>query len=327
VPLAETISDLEKFMNDPSDILAMKNNPFSHHRIPLGPRLFLSAARSTFRITSWISPKLTAALAIPLFMRPPKYPVPRREWKIRNSANLETHEILGEQIAVRTWGEGPNILLCHGWGGRSTQFFALIDALVEAGYRAIAFDAPAHGDSSGKYTNMLKVTQTLATIAEREGPIRAVIGHSFGCGATLLAIDRYQLPSDKVILFSCFSDTYWITQQFAKAFSISEHVAETMRQIARRRYADHFDKPWDWDEISPVNTVNKVKGSLLLIHDRDDNEIPYEHALKLKQVSPQIRLFSTERLGHKKILMEKQCINACIDHIEGWSLPEKSTEN
>jgi pimeloyl-ACP methyl ester carboxylesterase len=304
-------------MNDTGDNLDTEHNPFSHHRLPLGVRLFLNVAKITFRVTGWVSPNLAALLAIRLFMTPPRFPVPRKELKIRDTARLTIHQIHGQQIAVRTWGEGPNILLCHGWGGRGTQFHALIKALVEAGYRAIAFDAPAHGDSSGKRTNMLMTSRTIADIARIEGPISAVVGHSFGCGTALLTIDRYHLPSEKVILFSCFTDTLWITRQFAKAFSISEPVLDNMRRIAMRRYADHFDKPWNWMELSPVNTITKVKGDLLLIHDRDDTEVPYQHALKLKAIAPGMKLLSTERLGHKKILTNSTCINACIEHIGG----------
>jgi pimeloyl-ACP methyl ester carboxylesterase len=305
-------------MNESSDDLAVENNPFSHHQLPLGVRLFLSAAKISFRVVAWLSPKLAGVLALRLFMTPPKFPIPRRELKIRESARLTMHEIQGEQIVLRAWGEGPRVLLCHGWGGRGTQFFALIEALVEAGYCAIAFDAPAHGDSSAKRTNMLMATQTIANIVEREGPFSAVIGHSFGCGTALLAIDRYRIPSDKVILFSCFTDTLWITQRFAAAFSISDPVIEAMRQAAIRRYADHFDKPWDWLSLSPVNTIKAVSGDLLLIHDKHDSDVPYQQALKLKEIAPQIQLLTTERLGHKKILNSKPCIDACIEHIGGY---------
>ncbi|MEW8241323.1 MAG: alpha/beta hydrolase [Candidatus Thiodiazotropha sp.] len=304
-------------MNDSSSGPAPDSNPFTNHRLPLGVRLYLNAARIVFRITGWLSPRLAALLALRLFMTPPSFPIPRREQKVRERAQLRMLEIDGEMIAVRAWGEGPTVLLSHGWGGRGSQFYALIEALVETGYRAVAFDAPAHGDSSGKRTNMLKVTRTIAGIMEMEQSICAVIGHSFGCGTALLAIDRYRLPSDKVILFSCFSDTLWIAEQFAAAFSIKEPVLKAMRREAKRRYADQFDKPWDWMDLSPVNTIKKVTGDLLLIHDRHDTEVPYQHALKLKELTPEIKLLTTERLGHKKILKNKQCIDACIKHISG----------
>ncbi|MES9847744.1 MAG: alpha/beta fold hydrolase, partial [Candidatus Thiodiazotropha sp.] len=146
-------------MNEDSNIQASENNPFTHQQLPLGVRLFLNTARIVFRVTGWVSPRLGGVLALRLFMTPPRFPIPRREMQVRESASLTRHEIHGETIAVRSWGEGPSVLLCHGWGGRGTQFFALIEALAAAGYRAVAFDAPAHGDSSGKRTNMLKVAR------------------------------------------------------------------------------------------------------------------------------------------------------------------------
>jgi pimeloyl-ACP methyl ester carboxylesterase len=304
-------------MNDSGTSLAAAKNPFTHPRLPLGIRLYLSAARLLFRVAGQLTPRLSALLALRLFMTPPNFPIPRRELKIRDRASLKIREIHGEKIAVRTWGEGPAVLLCHGWGGRGTQFFSLIEALAEAGYRVVTFDAPAHGDSTGKRTNMLKVSRTIAAVAEDEGPLRAIIGHSFGCGTALLAIDRYRLPCDKVVLFSCFTDTLWITERFADAFAINEKTNMAMREEATRRFARHFDTPWDWLQISPVNTIEKVSGDLLLIHDRQDAEVPYRHAEKLMEIMPDARLLTTERLGHKKILMDKRCIAACIEHIGG----------
>ncbi len=304
-------------MNDSADIPVPDNNPFTKHKLPVAARLFLNAAGMVFRISGRLSPRLAAMLALRLFMTPLEFPIPRRESRVRESASLKMQQINGETIAVRTWGEGPTVLLCHGWGGRGTQFSALIEALVETGHRVVAFDAPAHGDSTGKRTNMLKVASTIAAIAQMQAPVSALIGHSFGCGTALLAIDRYHVPSDKVVLFSCFTDTHWITERFADAFSISEEVIAAMRDEAMRRFAHHFDTPWDWLQISPVNTISRVTGDLLLIHDRHDAEVPYDHAQKLLEIAPHARLLTTEKLGHKKILMNRRCIDACIELIDG----------
>ncbi|MCU7878208.1 MAG: alpha/beta hydrolase [Candidatus Thiodiazotropha sp. (ex Lucinoma borealis)] len=290
-------------------------NPFTNYQLPLTIRLFLYMTRLMFKVVGKVTPKLAGNIALRLFMTPPNFPIPRRELTIRDSARLQSQEINGEKIAVRSWGEGPAVLLCHGWGGRGTQFFAFIEPLVAAGYRAVVFDAPAHGDSSGKSTNMLEVSRTISAIAQHQGPISAVIGHSFGCGTALLAISRLGLPSDKIILISCFTDTLWITEQFAEAFGINEPVIIAMRDKAKQRFANTFDTPWQWSQLSPVETIKQVDGDLLLIHDKQDTEVPYEHALKLMKEAPSAKLLTTERLGHKKILMDKTCIDACIEHI------------
>ena len=290
-------------------------NPFTSYKIPLGVRLFISSSRILFRILGSASPQLTGKLALRYFMTPPNFPTPRREEAMRERSELSFQKINGYKIAVRSWGEGPVVLLSHGWGGRGTHFFALIDALVNAGYRAVAFDAPAHGDSSGKRTNMLEVCKTLAAIAQPLSPLKAIVGHSFGCGTALLAMDRLGVSAEKVVLFSCFDDIIWVTEQFGEAFAMNDKVIAAMRHEARSRYGDAFDPPWDWPQLSPLNTIRQVKVDLLLLHDEQDMEVPYPHALKLIEAAPKARLITTTRLGHKKILMDKKSIESCIDFI------------
>src|SRR5262249_6361441 len=47
----------------------------------------------------------------------------------------------GARLAAWTFGEGPTVLLVHGWNGRGSQLGAFVEPLVSAGYRAVLFDA------------------------------------------------------------------------------------------------------------------------------------------------------------------------------------------
>src|SRR5688572_2988678 len=42
-------------------------------------------------------------------------------------------------------GDGPTILLVHGWGERASAMGAFIAPLTSAGYRVVAIDLPGHG--------------------------------------------------------------------------------------------------------------------------------------------------------------------------------------
>jgi pimeloyl-ACP methyl ester carboxylesterase len=57
----------------------------------------------------------------------------------------------GRHIAMWTWGarskEAPAVLLAHGWGGHAAQMRAFAFPLLQAGYRVITYDQPAHGVS------------------------------------------------------------------------------------------------------------------------------------------------------------------------------------
>ncbi len=288
-------------------------NPFTNRRMPLSLRLFFSFMRVVFKVLGVISPKLAGKLALRFFMTPPKITAPRREHAVRDSATLKHQPIKHYKIAVRSWGEGPVVLLSHGWGGRGTQFFALIEALVAAGYRVVAVDAPAHGDSTGKRTNMMDVSEILAEVAKQEGPIEALIGHSFGSGTALLAIEWHQLPVKKVVLYGCFADVIWITESFGKVFGMSKKVTAAMRTEALIQYKDAYASPWQWDQLSPVETIKSYSGELLLFHDEQDYEVPYAHSQQLDKIADNAKLITTTKLGHRKILADKDCIQQCLE--------------
>jgi hypothetical protein len=61
---------LGALLSDTDERLAKEHNPLSHHRLTQGVRLFLNAAKITFRVTGRVLPRLAAQLAIRLFMTP-----------------------------------------------------------------------------------------------------------------------------------------------------------------------------------------------------------------------------------------------------------------
>ena len=98
-------------------------------------------------------------------------------------------EINGKKVALYQWGEQgkPLVLLVHGWSGRSGQFYKFIPELLVNDYHVIAFDAPAHGRSKGRRTNILEFVEVIQYISEKFGPIYSGIGHSIGGAAIMNA--------------------------------------------------------------------------------------------------------------------------------------------
>src|SRR5213082_3427517 len=107
----------------------------------------LAAIRLFFAVVGRVLPSLAGRLAASLFARPRRHRRPDRERAlIARGAPLP----LPQGLSATQWGAGPAVLLVHGWEGRGAQLGALVDPLVEAGYRVIALDGPAHGDSAGR---------------------------------------------------------------------------------------------------------------------------------------------------------------------------------
>src|SRR5512147_1617576 len=104
------------------------------------------------------------------FFHPGKYEVKPSDREVIEWGNNYRLPFEGGELAVTTWGNSdPTVLLMHGWGGARAQMTGFVDALLFAGYRVVAYDQPAHGQSDGKMTNILEIAPTMDLITKQEG--------------------------------------------------------------------------------------------------------------------------------------------------------------
>ena len=54
----------------------------------------------------------------------------------------------GDGLIAWRWGQGPVVLLVHGFEGNRAQFASFVEALVELGFTAVALDVPTYGESA-----------------------------------------------------------------------------------------------------------------------------------------------------------------------------------
>ncbi len=132
-----------------------------------------------------VAPRVAASRMRQVFMTP-RERLPR-DWELPLLATAERITLRFGLSALR-WGQGTLFRsLMHGWEGRPTQFASLIEALVAAGYTAVALDGPAHGQSPGREANVVAFARALLEAAAELPPLQAVIGHSIGGASAMLA--------------------------------------------------------------------------------------------------------------------------------------------
>jgi pimeloyl-ACP methyl ester carboxylesterase len=207
----------------------------------------------------------------------------------------------GLGLAGEVWGEGPAVYLVHGWGGWRGQLDALVDPLVEAGYRVVAFDAPSHGDSDpgpegpGRST-ILEFADALAAVVAANGPAHAVVAHSLGTTAAAYAVAK-GLPVGRLAFIAPMADPLPYTRTFAGRLGFGERVRTRLVGRVERRVA----KPLSAFDV-PAMAATVATPPLLLVHDRQDAETSWSDSAAIAQAWPGARLVSTAGLGHRRIL-------------------------
>src|SRR5579871_2666521 len=131
------------------------------------------------------------------FLTPPIMPLSNRDITLLQSG---TELTLLSGLAATVWGDGPPVLLAHGWGCRRTHWGAFIVPLAKAGFRVVSVDAPAHGDSTGQFADVASFANGLLETGRELGPLAAIVGYSFGAGASALALSRGLVAERAVFL-------------------------------------------------------------------------------------------------------------------------------
>jgi pimeloyl-ACP methyl ester carboxylesterase len=212
-------------------------------------------------------------------------------------------------LAATSWGDGPTVLLAHGWNSRGTHWGAFINALVEDGFRAVAVDAPAHGDSPGRQAHVFQYGMGLAQMNEQIGPIRAIVGHSFGAGACVIAVHR-GLNVERVALLSGPASLRAVVERWGRRKQLPEFEIPTFVQMVERAVGEPIDA------LDIVQMAARLTQPALIVHDRGDDEIPVEDGMAVASAWPGAKLLVTERYGHGRILIAKEVVREVLTFLK-----------
>jgi pimeloyl-ACP methyl ester carboxylesterase len=185
--------------------------------------------------------------------------------------------------------------------------------LLQAGYRVIAYDQPAHGVSEGKLTGLPDFADVLAEVASHHGNVQAVIAHSLGGAGAALALAWGRVEFRKIVLVSPPSDLVGYSRRFARWYWIPEPVRKAMQTAIEERYGVL------WEDLEVQRVAPRLSAQALVIHDRNDRMTPWMQGAKVARLWPGARLLLTEGLGHGRILKDEHVIRAAADFVAGRS--------
>ena len=210
-----------------------------------------------------------------------------------------------QQLAVWKWGNGPRVLLVHGWGGSAGQLDAFVVALTSAGFSAVAFDAPAHGASPGSEASLPAFAAAIERVSSLVGPLHGVIAHSLGGPATALAMKRGLRLERAVFVAPPANALDWFEK-----FSRELELGPSSELAARERIESRLGVPFE--ELNQRALGPHIDVPLLVIHDRLDRQVPWSDGRAVVEASASARLLTTEGLGHQRILKNAQVVDDAV---------------
>jgi pimeloyl-ACP methyl ester carboxylesterase len=269
--------------------------------------------RLGMRLASAVAPAGVEQWAFERFCTPVR-PRPARPPQV---PGMHSHgfavESRGRTLRAWDWGEGPTVLLVHGWSGHAGQMIAFVPALVAAGYHVVAFDHPAHGTSGGSRTTLLELRDAVLAVGRRFAlgePLAGIVAHSLGSPATLLALDR-GLPAQRVVLLAPPTDPLpWVDAAGLRMGLPAARVEALKARITGYLRSDLGDRD--------AHTVAaQLSAPLLVMHDEDDRAVPFAAGKALAEACPHAELVALRGLGHRRMLADPALIERAVGFLRG----------
>lgn len=263
----------------------------------------LATIRTANRVVGTLAPTLAARFARKLLMTPQRHREKDHERVARAAAEPVTFRF---GLSGLRWGhEGPVVLAMHGWSGRPTQFAAFVEPLVASGRQVIALDAPAHGRSPGSEAHVFSFVEAILEAGAELKGIESVIGHSMG-GAAALYAAHLGLPVQRVATIGAPAALRRVLARFADWVALPPPAASAFLARVNRHVGV------DADEMDVARFAGRLGFEGLVVHDRDDREVPFAEAQALATAWPAARTLYTRGLGHNRILADAGVVDATV---------------
>jgi len=275
------------------------------------PKLVLVFAR----LLQFISHKLVVIFASKLFVTPINFKTPKREIAMDESSQKRFLFIpeINKNIHILSYGfSDKKVLLAHGWSGRRTQLFMIANKLLEKGFMVVSFDAPAHGKSSGRTTNMIEYIKTITAINKEFGPFESAIGHSFG-GMAIVNTNANKEMFKTIVTIGAGDKIEDIISNFIRDLGLKRIISKKLIQYLQKKWQINISN------FALHKMVKKNKTPTLVVHDEKDNDVDVSCAYNIKENLINGSILISNGLGHTRILRDQNIINKTINFIESNS--------
>lgn len=214
------------------------------------------------------------------------------------------------KVAWRT-GEGPLVVLLHGYGGCAAQLYKIADMLVKEGFSVVAPDITSHGHSDGEKIMFRDFIDDVAILRDHLGEeVYAYVGHSAG-GMCMMAGRRiHGLQAKKYICITTPSYPYPPIRAVQRRLNPPASVLEGYKGFI----ASQFEGKWG--ELDRQIYDYLPEDNLLLIYDNKDRFLLPGDLEAIQAYWPSAQKLITQEAGHEGVLRDKVCLETILSFLK-----------
>ena len=252
----------------------------------------------------------------------------------------QTIEIGGHRARIATSGEGPPVVVLHGWGGRIESMTPLLDCLAQA-FSTVAIDLPGFGESPtprgiwGTPDYAAFVRDLLTELGVKRAPF---IGHSFGGKVSFYLAAVHPDLVQKLVLAAPSGVRLppSLQARAKKAVARAGRLAGSLGGPGQKVKDAIYDRLGsdDYKQAGPmqpilVKVVNedysgllpRIQASTLLVWGSEDDAVPLAAAEQMASLIPDAGVVTIDGAGHFAYLDEPARFCRVVRHFLGAPLP------
>ncbi len=178
----------------------------------------------------------------------------------------------------------PAVVVMHGWASAAGDLLPTAPAILAAGLPMLYLDARGHGRSdTAEFMSMPRFAEDVEAAVgwlrrrpEIDPERIALVGHSVGAGACLLAASRDPRIAAVVSISSMAHPREMIARSFRRHRAPAILIRAALRTI-ERTIGHRFD------DFAPLHTIARVAAPVLVVHGLDDPTVPTGDATRLAE--------------------------------------------
>ncbi len=226
-----------------------------------------------------------------------------------NNGTRKTYKIANATFISYSYGEGPAILLLHGWGSNAARWKEYVHKLVRSGYKVVIVDAPGHGSASGYFLTLSLYIKGIKQILRSQTTWHAVITHSIAGLVSVVGMSELkpQYHPNKFVMMNTFATSEVLINKFAKCMGFTAEIIDSLKNNFSNYggYSVH--------DISIIKHFKKLNMKSLLIYDIADVVVPRSEPRRLITAVPSLEYIQTKGLGHN--LRSKKILERVVEFI------------